>query len=500
MPNRPAVVLIDDGELEDLVGTLRELDAEPVRVPGVEADGEWLWPSRLLVASARRGLALGPFTSRDKRGCTTIAVAEDDSRTVQALARRMGFDYLVRRPVHPEALRLLLLRALYGDRERRLEPRLPIGYAVTWRARLRAHDATVAEISPGGCRLLTARRLSPGSRLSVHIPRALAGGLGLRLPGRAVRCERRAATQGAPWLLGVAFENLSERARRRLDDLLDRYAIGPPRLPNAGALSGAQAAARPRAQAEDLVEVTAPAPQPACEIAVEAEPELAAMDRPTLAEPVDLSEVNESAAAELPVLAEVGSPTLVMPPDLPEVDEPTVTDAEDTVPDMEPLLAVDSPAQPEAADGSQAGEPWGSPGPGSASQSERRRPRAVFSQEVVALDDRADSVLHVLVGRDLSAGGIRIEPHPVLAVGDQLRLAIYDASAKEPFIVQARVERDDDGAGLGLRFIGVEPEVSAQIEAVVDSLPAVEALRPAEGEPQGVVMAEILESDESERR
>ena len=39
-----------------------------------------------------------------------------------------------------------------------------------------------------------------------------------------------------------------------------------------------------------------------------------------------------------------------------------------------------------------------------------------------------------------------------------------------------------------------------QIEAVVDSLPAVEALRPAEGEPQGVVMAEILESDEGGRR
>ena len=228
MPNRPAVVLIDDGELDDLLGTLRELGADPVRVPGVEADGEWLWPSRLLVASARRGPALGPFTSRDKGGCTTIAVAEDDSRTVQALARRMGFDYLVRRPVHPEALRLLLLRALYGDRERRLERRLPIGYTVTWRAGLRAHDATVAEISSGGCRLLTARRLGPGSRLSVHIPRALAGGLGLRLSGRAVRCERRAATQGAPWLLGVAFENLSERARRRLDDLLDRYAIGPP--------------------------------------------------------------------------------------------------------------------------------------------------------------------------------------------------------------------------------------------------------------------------------
>ncbi len=480
MPNRPAVVLIDDGELDDLLGTLRELGADPLRVPGVEVDSEWLWPSRLLVASARRGLALGPFTSRDKRGCTTIAVAEDDSRTVQALARRMGFDYLVRRPVHPEALRLLLLRSLYGDRERRLEPRFPIGYTVTWRAGLRTHKATVAEISTGGCRLLSAHRLGPGSRLSVRIPRALAGGLGFRLSGRAVRCERRATTEGASWLLGVAFEDLSERARRRLDDLLDRYAIGPPRLPNVRAPSGARAAPPPRAQADDLVEVTRPEPEPAREIAVESAPELAAMDRPTLAEPVDLAEATQSDPAELPDFAEVESPTLVVPPDLPEVEEPTVADAEDTVPDMEPLLPGDFPAQANAADGDHAGKPEDSPVLDRAAQSERRRPRAVFSQEVVALDDRADSVLHVLVGRDLSAGGIRVDPHPMLAVGDQLRLAIYDASAKEPFVVQASVERDDDGAGLGLRFLGVEPEVLAQIEAVVDSLPAVEALRPAE--------------------
>ena len=131
--------------------------------------------------------------------------------------------------------------------------------------------------------------------------------------------------------------------------------------------------------------------------------------------------------------------------------------------------------------------------------SERRRPRALFAREVLALDQAADSVLHVLVGRDLSTGGIRVEPHPGLAVGDLLRLAIYDASAKEPFIVRARIERDDAGAGLGLQFVDIEPEALAQLEAAIDSLPAVEALRPAEADPQGVLVAQILDPGESGR-
>ena len=59
-------------------------------------------------------------------GCahTTIVIAEGDSKLLHGREQPIGFDYVVRRPVHPEALRLLFLRALFSGSEQRGEPRL----------------------------------------------------------------------------------------------------------------------------------------------------------------------------------------------------------------------------------------------------------------------------------------------------------------------------------------------------------------------------------------
>ena len=48
-----------------------------------------------------------------RTGPMKIAVVTEDSNTLRSMLRRIGFDLLVRRPVHPYALKLLLARALY---------------------------------------------------------------------------------------------------------------------------------------------------------------------------------------------------------------------------------------------------------------------------------------------------------------------------------------------------------------------------------------------------
>ncbi len=46
MSYRPPVLIIDDGELEDVFQTLGDLGVEPVRLSGDAAAGdEWLWPT-----------------------------------------------------------------------------------------------------------------------------------------------------------------------------------------------------------------------------------------------------------------------------------------------------------------------------------------------------------------------------------------------------------------------------------------------------------------------
>ncbi len=119
----------------------------------------------------------------------------------------------------------------------------------------------------------------------------------------------------------------------------------------------------------------------------------------------------------------------------------------------------------------------------------RRSPRRAFAERVASLDERAR---RALVGRDLSVGGMRVEPHPDLAVGDELRLAIYGFEARLPAIVTAVVVRDDGDAGLGLRFTAVPPEVARHLEGLVAHLPPIEPLAGGETGALGAVLSEIL--------
>jgi hypothetical protein len=79
----------------------------------------------------------------------------------------------------------------------------------------------------------------------------------------------------------------------------------------------------------------------------------------------------------------------------------------------------------------------------------RGRGRAAYSQTIPAFGERA---LRVLVGRDLSVGGMRVQPQPELWLGDRLQLAIYGEAGDDPMLIWGRVERSDGERGLLVRF------------------------------------------------
>ena len=85
--------------------------------------GAWCSPARGARSISRSSL-LRSSTLR-------IAILDGESRTVCALLRRSSFEMIVRRPVHPAALRLLLLHALYRGPEKRRTPRVSVGAPVT---------------------------------------------------------------------------------------------------------------------------------------------------------------------------------------------------------------------------------------------------------------------------------------------------------------------------------------------------------------------------------
>lgn len=377
----PGVLLIHDGELDDVEAMLRELGEDPQPWPASEplAFQQWERPPRLVLVTARRALSLRLPANAHELGTVTIAVAQDDSRTLCAMLRRLGFQYVVRRPVHPEALRLLFLRALFRAGNRRKRQRIPFGTEVRWRKGWRWKRGPMVEISSGGCRILAPSVEKCGARIRIRIPKEAADGRELALAGRIVRCDRqRLSTAPGQVALAVEFEALSSKLANRLATLLERNALGPLRLPGF------------------------------------------------------------------------------------ERSEPDVVGADAPVEKCEATFAI-----------------------------QRRSARcSLHNQEVVALDEETDRVMHVLVGKDLSSGGIRVESHPLIQIGDRLRIALYDAAQPEPVVVEAIASRDDGPRGVVLVFENLDPDRDRALARMIGTLPGIQACRETEG--QDLVVTEIL--------
>jgi PilZ domain-containing protein len=404
------VLLLDDGELDDVQECLEEMNVVFGRVRGGAIVRNTPPPSRLLVSTPRRidAVSLPAAGTDEAKRLVRIVVVNEDSTTLREQMRRIGFDYLVRRPVHPEALRLLLMRSLYAGEERRGEERVPMGIEVSFRTGLLPRRATMVDLSSRGCRLLSSYALEPGRRVCVQVPDGEREALLVR--GQVIRISLdEHLGPGGPYSAAVAFEALLEADQKRLTNMLTRRAIGSARLVGT---AGDEVLLPPEARAGDLRRV---------ELAVDVR----------------------------------------------------------VAPTPEAVRAVDVVDESDPADEDPSG-------------AERRRsPRGAFARRVPAFGDRA---MRVLVARDLSVGGMRVEQLSGLGVGDRLHLAIYGSAADEPTLVWATVARDDGHEGIGLVFDDVTAAAAERIEKLLVDLPAIESLHDDEARAMGTVMTEILEA------
>ena len=422
-----AVLLLDDGELDDVQEILDDLGMAYGRVRGGAIAKNTPAPTRLLISTPRRvdSVSLPARGNSANDGLTRIVVVNEDSTTLRAKLREIGFDYLVRRPVHPEALRLLLLHCLYTGDERRGEPRVPVGFEVSFRTGMLPRRAALVDLSSRGCRLLSRFALEPGKRIPLQLPQAAGTSEALTLRGRVIRMslDENLGPDG-PYSAGVIFEDVPSEARQELEWLLEERAQGPAML-------------RPAAEEEE-----------------------APLHDPEIAE--------DSPGVPLDV----------------EVDVMMSSDAEAAAADVRETRREPKPeARPAAPRAPAEPRPTG--------KERRRSRRGSYEKKVPAFGTRA---LRVLVARDLSQGGMRVERFTGLEVGDRLHLAIYGAAEHEPFLVWATVHRDDGANGLALIFDQVSPQLAAQLEKVIADLPSVESLHDDEARAMGTVVTEILES------
>jgi hypothetical protein len=490
-PKRLTVLLLDDGELEDVQRILESSGAEFGRVRGGAIVPDTPPPRRLLISTPRRIQAVRSYRPDldGEEEPTRVVVVDGDSHTLRARLREIGFDYIVRRPVHPEALRLLILRCLYNGAERRRDPRVPVGYEISFKTGLLTRKATLAEVSLGGCRLITTYALTPGKRIKLHLPEQVGASHPITLTGRVLRRELDPAQgQAGRYVAAVQFEDLDADIQSELARVIGERSRGPvaldgsvepprdPRIePSSGRLLEVNRSPRPDPRSE---------PEPPPVATAEAAPAASAEAAPA---PEPAAEAPSFGEIELPEGDEEGQFFQETPEDLQNVDlEVDLRMHSDVDPDADTRPYLDTAqAQVETQVSSEA--------PQADSNSERRRSRrAAFARKVPAFGNRA---LRVLVGRDLSKGGMRVERFPGLEIGDRLHLAIYgNADEEEPFLIWATVSRDDGPAGMALVFDPVHEITAQKLEALVTDLPAVESLRDGECGAMGTVVGEILES------
>jgi len=391
----PVLLLGDSGELDDVASVLRSLGVCFEERQNAEAAGPVPLPRDLLVATARRALALPPPPAGrlEARGPARVAVVASDSPDLRTGLRGAGFELLVRRPVHPTALRLLLLRLLYRGPERRSELRVSVGATTRYRRALLWRRAILTELSAGGCRLLAPRALRAGSKVDLEIPDPDSPGAPVRMLGRIVRCNAMSPTDPT-FTLALQFIRVGDAVHQRLVQIVEAYGRGPVSL----------------ADGWDLEDVAAE------RIA----PEAVAME--------------------------------------PETAE----------------LALADPKPPLGAE-------------------RRSSQRPSYVTRVVTLGEEA---AQVLMARDLSTGGIRVEPHGGLERGQRLALALHGIGLEVPIVVRGSVFRDDGDAGLVIRFDPLSGVQRDGLEKLMAGLAGIEALGPS-GAGAESVLARILDEPEA---
>jgi hypothetical protein len=390
--------MIDDGELGRVRHVLHEF--------GVQVDhlsGEWIadhveGPYELLVTSVKRATALAESVDPSALGKPVwVVFHSQDFLPLRERMRRLGVHFLIHSSVDDDALRLLLLHALYQGPEKRDAPRLPVGSHVLYRDGTNTGAVELLDLTAEGCRLLAPHDAEPGREITITLPPVLARGRAFALPGRVVRVERATEDPEHHRRISVAFGPLDRESRRRLEAIFAGKVIGTAVTPLAEDDRGE--ADRQRFE-RDAIE----------------------------SEPVE-SDAIESEAIELE--------------------------------DIE----------------------------------RRRKPRTSYAGNVTALTGEAS---HVILGRDLSPEGMRVEPLPDLRVGTAIRLALYGAPREEPLLVRAVVTRDDGERGTVLRFQESDPALRARIERLVAAATAIESLGDSvTGERPVVVSRAVVRDGES---
>jgi hypothetical protein len=220
-------LIVDEGELDDVRDVLRDLEV-PFAERGRDAVTEGVLPSGLLITTPQYAVPLEKLRVRCAAESRPIHVVVTGqlTRTMRGVLDRLTCDIVVVQPVHPSALSLLILRALYRGTERRQAKRVAIGARVKAKLGRRSFSATLTQLSLRGCGLECDRSAEVGAPLSVVIPGSLTGSGSLTVGGRVVGLREPPRGSKATNQIAVFFDALDVAGKRVLREVMRNHAVG----------------------------------------------------------------------------------------------------------------------------------------------------------------------------------------------------------------------------------------------------------------------------------
>jgi hypothetical protein len=372
----PHAVILDDGELDDIRLMLADLGVPYADNAPAGGEPERAIPLLISTPARARAHVAGENGCRIPPHYLHIVIwVGGTGDTIDALDD-IPCDFVVQRPIEPAVLRLLTQRAGYGGPERRRMLRVAIGTPVELWVGDEKRQAMLAQLSVGGCGLVSDEPLEEGDDIAVEFPRELTTPRALRLRGHVLSARPVIHVEQTRYDISVVFEAV---------ELSDRVTLR-------AVMAGQPVDFRPKGWL-----MTTPGP------------------------PAPAARAPRRRRSVFPACGD-----------------------------------------------------------------RRAETRRLFNRQILGGNE---GIARVLIGRDLSTAGMRVEREATFALGDELKLAVYGGVGSSPVMLKAVVERDDGEQGWYLRFEALAPAVAKDIGKLLDSLVPID---PPEG--AGRVLTEVLES------
>lgn len=177
----PAVLVVDDGDLELCCRILAEEGEDFAYLSRDRGSQRAFWPTDLLITNQRWALRMpevaGALEDRpDLRWyCLERGRIQHRRRRLAELGVHVIGDVTRHgtRELDPDLVRLLVLQALFEGADRRNHVRLPCSYAMQVEFAGERREATLLDLSPRGCRFRSSAELPRGAHVQIFLPSEL---------------------------------------------------------------------------------------------------------------------------------------------------------------------------------------------------------------------------------------------------------------------------------------------------------------------------------------